>query len=786
MYKNQNQRYLRTFENSLLSSGLKEKTIKKHLDNVCLYVEDYLEIYNEGDAVEDVLSMNDFFMHWFPEKVMWSSKNSVKESITSFKKFYKCLKEENLMSETDYKALITLIKSSKAEWIDASDYTLDHDFEDFDIDFGIDFGVDFDDDQIAFGDLIERVDWQTDANIIYCVIIDDIQYYVYFEDNDYFYKLEIGKDLIGARSMIHRINCSTSMALYNYMEGYFLMYDKTQDVQVDEVVHIGNAPSNPTSKDYDIIHSVIDQLLILLDYKPNMKQDKIMCIKEGKCFETEMYELLEDRHVDILMSIDHNELLEKKIKRLKPSSQAIIIEMHMLPPNPFKKVWDVFIRLMDMETQQLILEKTLSMNSIDQNLYDIIASHCQEHGKPMAVVINDEPLTDRLVVVLNLLDIQYSYENVLMDNMRDDFYRELQKAEVEQEMMERISFVKKHDTSLAKCLNGLPIKGVRNIYDSLRQSGKKNKKGMIRDIEAYLKSNSHHILNEFMQIDLNQLSLIMERGIFYVKGKELVDYYLYLMTGFCYVMDIHNQYALWMPEDLKEVLRPHLPKLLEQVNYRNQLVSFTTSCMNLYGALHENQYFEILKDLFAKDEAEYEIYKEMYDIHFVDVMNCQRDEAYLYHTDVAMDYDLSQTLLSQNKPYYIPSLEELLKYEDETYIRTSKEKVELERILLSHLSIPEHLSDDLIYPIKVALESEDLEVLIDVLEMFQIDIESDYEAQRVMERIMAFKQEVRMWIHHGHTEKEVNKLLQRHHLKVGRNSPCPCGSGKKYKKCCGK
>jgi uncharacterized protein YecA (UPF0149 family) len=24
------------------------------------------------------------------------------------------------------------------------------------------------------------------------------------------------------------------------------------------------------------------------------------------------------------------------------------------------------------------------------------------------------------------------------------------------------------------------------------------------------------------------------------------------------------------------------------------------------------------------------------------------------------------------------------------------------------------------------------------------------------------------------------------HPKVGRNDPCPCGSGKKYKKCCGK
>ncbi len=27
---------------------------------------------------------------------------------------------------------------------------------------------------------------------------------------------------------------------------------------------------------------------------------------------------------------------------------------------------------------------------------------------------------------------------------------------------------------------------------------------------------------------------------------------------------------------------------------------------------------------------------------------------------------------------------------------------------------------------------------------------------------------------------------QSSHPKVGRNDPCPCGSGKKYKKCCGK
>ena len=28
--------------------------------------------------------------------------------------------------------------------------------------------------------------------------------------------------------------------------------------------------------------------------------------------------------------------------------------------------------------------------------------------------------------------------------------------------------------------------------------------------------------------------------------------------------------------------------------------------------------------------------------------------------------------------------------------------------------------------------------------------------------------------------------IKREDKKVGRNAPCPCGSGKKYKKCCGK
>jgi len=46
------------------------------------------------------------------------------------------------------------------------------------------------------------------------------------------------------------------------------------------------------------------------------------------------------------------------------------------------------------------------------------------------------------------------------------------------------------------------------------------------------------------------------------------------------------------------------------------------------------------------------------------------------------------------------------------------------------------------------------------------------------------KQEGCWYFKDGHAPQQATALRQG--PKVGRNDPCPCGSGKKYKKCCGK
>jgi preprotein translocase subunit SecA len=57
-------------------------------------------------------------------------------------------------------------------------------------------------------------------------------------------------------------------------------------------------------------------------------------------------------------------------------------------------------------------------------------------------------------------------------------------------------------------------------------------------------------------------------------------------------------------------------------------------------------------------------------------------------------------------------------------------------------------------------------------------------APEQIEAIQKPKEQPLVFSHGGEGVKK--KPVKRADTKVGRNSPCPCGSGKKYKICCGK
>jgi preprotein translocase subunit SecA len=48
------------------------------------------------------------------------------------------------------------------------------------------------------------------------------------------------------------------------------------------------------------------------------------------------------------------------------------------------------------------------------------------------------------------------------------------------------------------------------------------------------------------------------------------------------------------------------------------------------------------------------------------------------------------------------------------------------------------------------------------------------------------QQEQEVYYNRGDEAAQPKKPIRADDSKVGRNDPCPCGSGKKYKKCCGR
>ena len=84
------------------------------------------------------------------------------------------------------------------------------------------------------------------------------------------------------------------------------------------------------------------------------------------------------------------------------------------------------------------------------------------------------------------------------------------------------------------------------------------------------------------------------------------------------------------------------------------------------------------------------------------------------------------------------------------------------------------------------------ELKVEIQKQLPLSIEYNIETKNIIRHVVElFKDmnEEELALRYGQIEKKQNDFGKKKPtkvIKVGRNEPCPCGSGKKYKKCCGK
>ena len=186
-------------------------------------------------------------------------------------------------------------------------------------------------------------------------------------------------------------------------------------------------------------------------------------------------------------------------------------------------------------------------------------------------------------------------------------------------------------------------------------------------------------------------------------------------------------------------------------------------------------------------------------------------EDYFAHEVIVMYGEFDELLAQKgSKPYYVPKKKELLKYLDQFYFEKTKSYRDLHRFVRREL-----FPDDAERAQDVSEEAhgllqmgEELSTVIGRLTQMGVVFDDENQAREVMMLITKLGNDVRLWENNGHTPNEMSRMFgggdlsslaeesseerndkvidfaERKKKKIGRNDPCPCGSGKKYKKCC--
>ncbi|MGF7058846.1 SEC-C metal-binding domain-containing protein [Brassicibacter mesophilus] len=163
------------------------------------------------------------------------------------------------------------------------------------------------------------------------------------------------------------------------------------------------------------------------------------------------------------------------------------------------------------------------------------------------------------------------------------------------------------------------------------------------------------------------------------------------------------------------------------------------------------------------------LYKEWTDLAYKERNQKEYDE--FWNTYLEAEKNVYESILSNKESVISGKISDLA------------EKYNME--LVSYAGFLDGINTSLINPIELEDIEEDVEIKL------EIDFEKLY--FNMLNAKAPWLYELPQWedILDDEKRKEITKEYRRSKTvikgeKIGRNDPCPCGSGKKYKKCCGK
>ena len=276
-----------------------------------------------------------------------------------------------------------------------------------------------------------------------------------------------------------------------------------------------------------------------------------------------------------------------------------------------------------------------------------------------------------------------------------------------------------------------------------------------------------------------------------------------LLQSFGYVQSYYynGHYHYVMPQEVRAVYASLKKDSIVSKKERAELLhGYATAVTQLYGVITQDDFVALFNSQNAKHTDIDESFQALIRQVAVERSSyCFWDEYLVSDEFEDDDFEGVKALLSQvgDKPRYIPEKRELLKYADLDYYEQTPATRALYAYVVKELAQDAELAQCLVDELHEACAAEC--PMAERLEIFHDeDIPLSMERMQTLATLISdVSNGTRLWVNNGHTPNELFEKFERKALrplpanqaktkKIGRNDLCPCGSGKKYKKCCGR
>lgn len=294
----------------------------------------------------------------------------------------------------------------------------------------------------------------------------------------------------------------------------------------------------------------------------------------------------------------------------------------------------------------------------------------------------------------------------------------------------------------------------------------------------------------------------------------------YCRKGWLFMFCKDKECIFVMPDEIRERMLTNLKdeKMQSLMGLVTGLRLTLRACMNLFGVVERKKVLQIALDkMFEYPDLPETEKKDLARVfekaeEILQIL-CQREEGELWQEEewlISNEFENRKQykqFLRQvsGQEYYIPDREEIFLYAE--HIVDIKNPYYGKMLAdLARLTRDKTRADNLMFELEYMAAQNDLQAkeIMNLLFTRDIAFPNRKRGEIFAENCVEWIYTMRKWSNRGFTDKELGKQKKELSMtavpewgskaaptpkpqkKIGRNDPCPCGSGKKYKKCCGK